>query len=74
MATRHFSNRKEILDHLSKHRKSGLTRSAYCKKHSIAESTFYYWHRFDHRLQFQRDDAAARSVRTKQRGSSILGA
>ncbi len=43
MATRHFSSRKEILHHLSTHQKSGLTRSAYCKKNTIAESTFYYW-------------------------------
>ena len=31
--------------HMRKYETSGLTAKAYCHKHSIQQSTFYYWRR-----------------------------
>ena len=42
MGNRKYTSQQRV-NHLKQYKKTGLSRSEYCKKHNIAQGTFYGW-------------------------------
>ena len=56
----------EILHHLNAQKKSDLTVPAYCKRHRIALSSFWYW-----RKRYKKEISGRKNKNSKKRPSII---